>query len=478
MAYTEFYCQNGGSNVNSGTDTNNTASYTTIHGNWTNTTGVFTVQDGTNPSLSINVGDRVAVYVDGASVAAWIGEVSAVQNAINGTITANTRGVGTKPANQTGTASLKKGGAWQGPNAASGFPFTLAAWGNNQNSSGNMVRTNLKNDQTYSLTSSFSFGTSGARNVVQGYTSSVNDGGKAMFDGGTSTGAIIADAGTSGLTLIDIIFKTSITSGTTDLVAAIRGGVNFIRCVFTGARRRAILLATGGYAIRECEVYDCNKSNTASVGLIEFGTGSYGCISDSIFHDNPGSNVVALLINNGGVTAKNNIFSGTGKFGVSINVASATNGMINLDQNDFYNNVSDAINSSGTNATGVWISNTNFIKNGRGINNVNSTDAVFGYVYNCGYGAGTMANTNADVLNNFIRDGTDVTYASDVTPWTDPDNGDWSINLAAAISAGRGAFTTTASSYGPTVGYPDIGAAQALVTPGGAAETEGFASGF
>jgi hypothetical protein len=53
-----------------------------------------------------------------------------------------------------------------------------------------------------------------------------------------------------------------------------------------------------------------------------------------------------------------------------------------------------------------------------------------------------------------------VTYANDVTPWTDPANGDFRISLAAAKGAGRGTYTQTAASYAGTVGYPDIGAAQ------------------
>lgn len=53
-----------------------------------------------------------------------------------------------------------------------------------------------------------------------------------------------------------------------------------------------------------------------------------------------------------------------------------------------------------------------------------------------------------------------VNYASDVTPWTDPANGDFRISLSAAKNAGRGSFIETSSSYAGTIGYPDIGAVQ------------------
>jgi hypothetical protein len=65
-----------------------------------------------------------------------------------------------------------------------------------------------------------------------------------------------------------------------------------------------------------------------------------------------------------------------------------------------------------------------------------------------------------------IESGT-VTYANDVTPWVDPANGDFRINLAAAKGAGRGTFTQTAASYTGTIGYPDIGAAQHLEASAG-----------
>jgi hypothetical protein len=300
--------------------------------------------------------------------------------------------------------------------------------------------------------------------VIQGYTSSVGDKGLAVFDGGTRTGAIIADLGTAGTTFIDCKFKTSITTGTTDLVAAIRVG-QFIRCVFTGARRRAILgNSATSLVVRESEIYDCNKSNTTGVGIIEFN--GAGSIYRTIFHDNPGSNVAAVRIGTTGpIDIQHSVFSGTGKYGVQI-VATSQVGQINLDHNDFYNNGSDAINNDATSVAPVWIENSNFVKNtGKGINNANSTTSFFGYVYNCGYGSGTQANGSSDTLNGFIRDGTDVTYTANTTPWNAPTTGDFSITDSEAIGVGRGAFTETDGTNTGTVGYPDIGAAQSSPAP-------------
>jgi len=83
------------------------------------------------------------------------------------------------------------------------------------------------------------------------------------------------------------------------------------------------------------------------------------------------------------------------------------------------------------------------------------------------FGAGTQANTSGDVNpgGNVVQVNS-AFYASNVTPWVDPANGDFRINLAAAKDAGRGNFTQTAASYAGTVGYPDIGAAQHQDTGG------------
>lgn len=458
MAYTEFYCQNGGSNVNAGSTNNNTPIYTKAHGNWTNSTGVFTVQDGTNPSSSVSVGDWCAVMVDGGTVAAWIARVSAVQNANNGTITVNTNGIGSKPANQTGTCTITDGGAWQGPNGASAFPFGLTNYGQNKDANGHQVRTNLKNDQTYSITSGLSFVTGGTANTIQGYSSSLEDGGKATFDGGTSTGVVISTFGTAGLTIRNIIFKTSITSGSTTLVTT-GATVNMIRCVITGARVHGL---SGNGELIECESYGNNTSNTTGGAGVVWSAGN---IYRAFVHDNSGTNSDGIRLTGTAQTVRQSILANNARYGLTLE--SATNGAQNSVTNcEFYNNGSDAINVTASTAlAGIWIENCNFIKNtGAGINN--TAVANSGYVYSCGYGAGTQANGSADTLNNLSTSGA-VTYPSNVTPWVDPANGDFRINLAQANFAGRGAFTETATGQAGTIGYPDIGAAQSLTGTGG-----------
>lgn len=460
MAYSEFYCQNGGSNLNAGSTTNNTATYTSIHGNWTNATGVFTPTDGTTPASTVSVGMFASVYIDGATVGVYIGRISAVGAGVNGAITANTSGIGSKPANQTATATIKVGGAWQGPNGASGFPLTLASFGNNQDTNSDKVRLNLKNDQTYTVTGSFAVANTGSSFIVQGYTSSVGDLGKATFDGTTNTGAIVTQAGPAGAMWTDCIFVTSISSGTTTLFTT-ANVIAMVRCVFHGARNFGLNMSTAGGSAQECEFYDNNKANTAGIGGVTINASSaLRCIS----HDNTGSNTAGFIINGGPCVLTGCIADTNGGIGISVTNGSA-NGVIQIQNCDIYNNGSDGINIVSGNLNQIWIENTNLIKNtSKGINNVATTN--FGFIYNCGYGAGTQANGSADTINNLSQSGT-VTYGSNLTPWVDPANGDFRVNLAAANYAGRGTFTETASSYAGAAGHPDIGSCQSLTGPTG-----------
>ena len=109
----------------------------------------------------------------------------------------------------------------------------------------------------------------------------------------------------------------------------------------------------------------------------------------------------------------------------------------------------------------MTIESCNFIKNGTYGIIGNGAGGRIGSVINCGFGAGTAANSSGTTssLKGIIETGS-VTYGSNLLPWVDAPNGDFRINLAAANGAGRGTFTQTASSYAGAVAYPDIGAVQ------------------
>src|SRR4051812_29003552 len=115
MAFTEFYCQTTGSNVNAGSTTNNSAAYTATNGNWDGTS-LYVPTDGSTPASSVNVGDFASVYIDGATLAVYVARVTVVAAGVNGTITLSTTAVaGTAPTSSATARTIKVGGAWAGP---------------------------------------------------------------------------------------------------------------------------------------------------------------------------------------------------------------------------------------------------------------------------------------------------------------------------------------------------------------------------
>lgn len=465
MAFTEFYCQSGGSNLNSGSD-NGTLVYTSLHGNWVQATGVFTPVDGSNPATAspgVTVGQFASVYIDGATVGVFIGRVTIVTNAINGAITVSTTiKAGAAPANQTGTATIKVGGAWLGPNAASAFPFGLTGFNAAVNSSGDRPRINVKNDQTYSGTSAWTF-SGPASTIVQGYSSNPGDGGKATL---TNSGASPYSVSTS-VTFADLVFAGTIGSGTTDLMA-VSGSpiISIYRCALHGARGHGITTATNAVYLDEVEIYDFNKSNTAGKAGISSSGGVYG--QNLTIRDSSGGNCDGISQSGSATVLTNCIIHSLGGNGVFVGTAGGGTNFVIITNNDFYNLGGDAFKSSITALTVYHhIKNNNFVKNtGKAINV--TTTGMGGFIQNNGYGSGTQANGSADVISSLYDDGTSVTYTSGITPWVDPTTGDFRINSTQANWAGRGAFTQTDSNFGSlTVGYPDIGAAQSKTGGGG-----------
>jgi hypothetical protein len=478
MAFTEFYCDPSvGSNLNSGSTTASAATYTSAGGNWDSTNNIFTPTDGSNPSLNVSVGDFASIYVTaGATQTGYVARVTAVQNATNGTITvsAATNVAGSKPSTGTGTLTLKVGGAWKGPNGSQNQPFNLATLYRLRNINGDQVRINLKNNAIYSL--AINVNTIG-NCVIQGYSSSPGDGGLAVIDFGTSISTWTVG---SGDWCIDVEFKSSATSGSSDLVVG-NSGASFLRCIFHGSRGNGLALS-GSANARECEAYGNNLSNTFRKAgfLVNSGNASwFYCYS----HDNVGSNNCGFYHGGSGSGSYFNCISDSNQLGFLLD-DSASSTTITIDNCDIYNSASDGIKCIQTLVTAtqdILIQNCNFIKNGgKAINNTeNSSGAgVTGFCFNAGYGAGTQANGSADTLGHIVMVNK-ITYANDVTPYNAPTTGDFRINLAAAINAGRGAFIETDGTNTGTIGYPDIGAAQALSLDAVTATiTEGLPDGF
>lgn len=464
MAFTEFCCRSGGSNLNAGTRTGNStepgtsANFTYASGTWVSATGVFTPASGNPSTDGVAVGDFASVYADGASVTTLVGRVTAVSST---TITVSTTAKTGTTTDGTSNRTLRIGGAWQGPNGSSGFPMNFVT-NVLANSSGDLPRINYKSDQTMSITANIS--TVNADTTHQGYTTSYSDLGKAILRGPT-TGAAFNLIGTTvgaNASLIDFDCGQNGATGSSGGVFW-NGTGQVVRCVFHDFRGSG-LQSNNTTFVKQCEAYSCNQSNTASIGGFNL-AGSGASIQECISHDNTGSNNNGYYLNAAGITAIQCIADTNGNDGFVIDTAGNSAKITNCDA---YNNGRDGIRLNLSANGNTWIENTNLIDNaGWGINFAGA-GKVQGHLETNGFGSGTAANGSGTVGGSFygIVQGT-VTYAADVTPYNAPSTGDFRIALAAAKGTGHGTYTQTAASYAGTVGYPDIGAAQHAASGGG-----------
>lgn len=462
MAYTEFCCRSGGSNLNAGTRTGNstvpgtTASFTYASGTWVAATGVFTVASGNPSTDGVAVGDFASVYPDGSTVAVFIGRVTA-RDATTITVSLTIKS-GTAPTNGTNNRTLKIGGAWAGPSGAVSFPYnfisdTLLASGSTVN------RVNFKNDITYSITSAITHGNNATR--FQGFTSTYEDGGKCIIDGGTSgVSFILLTYSGNVCEWWDTIFQNNGASGSATGVKVSGHRSQWVRCVFANVRGNGWDDSGAGTGAKliECEAYGCNQSNTSNSGGMAMTGGSGHSFTRCISHDNTGNAAVGFRVSvNSPCIFNECIADSNGSDGFSVNTQ-----VLQLTRCDSYNNGGSGLAITNGSSPMCFIASSNFIKNtAYGIQSTTGS-SFYGMISNCGFGSGTQANGSGTINSsgNECTQISNITYAANVTPWVDPANGDFRINLTAAKSAGRGTFTQTAASYAGSVGYPDIGSNQ------------------
>jgi hypothetical protein len=479
VPFTEFYCNPSGSNLNAGSTTSTTAAYTCTNANW-NGTSIFTPTDGTTPASTVSVGDFASVYNDGASVAVYVARVTAVAAGVNGAITLSTTvKSGTAPTSSATARTIKVGGAWKGPNGTEAFPFGFLT-NALVNASGDMPYVNMLAGTNYAITAAMTHGNVGPIQFG-GYTTTIRDGGKATIDGGT-TGASYAllTVSNGSNTFNDLIFANNGATGSADLVAITLSAVStrFNRSVFHDSRGNGLAGSATYYAI-ECEAYACNTSNTASKAGFTGGSAVSTFLTRCISHDNTGSNACGFAqfagANTTNMFLQECIADSNGSHGIAFTPTTASFSSTSIRNCDLYNNGGSGLylrNGSSGAVMGV-VENCNIVKNQRfGIESIKGSGRCSTIINNCGYGTGTQYN----VLGlSLLEDGTvetgAISYANDVTPWVDPANGDFRINLSSAKNAGDGTFTQTAASYAGTVGYPDIGSGQHLDSGGGGSST-------
>lgn len=453
MAFTEFYAQSSGSNLNAGSTTDDAAIYTSTNGNWNATTGVFTPTAG-DPSATVSVGMFASVFLDAATVGVFVGRVTAVDST---TITVSTTAKsGTAPTTDTTGRSVNVGGAWKGPNGAVAFPFGFIDEAL-RDSAGNRGRVNFKSGTDYDITSAITHALSGV--TFQGYTTTPGDGGRAVIDGGTSGASYVLLTLSGSLDILcELVFQNNGASGSAAGLL-LSGTRNFVKGCVVNSVRGTGFSVTGTNTVVECEAYGCNQSNGSGNG--GFATTEEAYFVRCVSHDNSGSNSAGFVCSN--ISTEPLVFinciADTNGGDGFISTGSA--GKIGLIGCVAYNNTGDGIDiSSMTGTANLLMENCVLASNGGyGVTQTGTTLEVISLT-NCAFYSNTSGQTNA-INASFIAGS--VTLTGD--PFTDAANGDFDLNDTAGAgadcrNAGRGNFTQTAASYTGTLSYPDIGASQ------------------
>lgn len=458
MAFHHFFARSGGSNLNSGSRTGSTTPPGTspdlsyLLGTYVQATGIFTLASGNPVSDGLAVDDYVSIYATGATETGFISRVTA-RDAV--TVTVNTTGIlGTNPTDGVGNRNVRVGGAWQGPNGAVAFPFGVMR---SHFTSNEYTQVNFCTDQTYSITAAMTQNINGVI-VFRGYTSTVGDGGRAIFDGGpTGTSFVLLTLSSSDHDLRDLIFRNNGDTGSANGVLLSGSRLRAYNCVFNTFRGNGLASSGSDNWVEKCEAYSCNASQTLDNAGFAF-TGNGTCIR-CISHHNSATNTHGYRMNtNSGPHFIDCIAYLNASHGFSVNGQ-----VVRMSNCDSYRNTGSGMLI--TSSLHNWIQNCNFLRNGGwGINK--SAIAGDGFVTNCGFGSGsTMHNTSGTIQNGSNLDQINsVTYPTDVSPWKSPDTGDFRIVLRQAINAGIGDFcqTYTGATWTGSVGYPDIGSNQSF----------------
>lgn len=455
--WNNLFCRSGGSNLNSGSrngtaEPGTAADFTYPAGSWLNATNTFTAVGGDPLTDGVAVGDFVSLYADGSTVTGYVARVTAVT--VTTIVLSPTAKAGTAPIDGTFNRTVKVGGAWNGPNGTEKFPFNFI-----QNTLTNILgyhpRVNLKNDQVYAVTAGLTHTFSGPI-AFEGYSVTPGDGGLAEINGGTSGASytLLTMASSGAVHLTHIRFKNN---GATGAATMVLGSTSIVRrCTFTGSR--GVGYQTGGSLSIECEAYGNNLNNSAGTGAITTND-RIDTLIRCISHDNVGSNTSGFLSTQSAALI-GCIADGNGQYGFNLTPNNPVHKLLGC---EVYNNGSHGLNLGGTNQV-LYLESCNFLNNGGFAVGQTAANPSSVIARNCGFGSGTQANTSGNINPAIasIDELDSIIYAADATPWVDPDNGDFRIVLGSAKQAGRGQYLQDAAGYAGTIGYPDIGSAQAI----------------
>lgn len=455
MPFTEFQMDvAAGSNLNSGCSPG-AATYTTIHGNWNASTGVFTPTDGSTPASTVPTGTNswVSIYPDANTVTPYIAQVTAVAAGVNGAITVSSVAFfGSAPATNSGATSLKYGGAWLD------LGMTAVGAALNTGAVPYSPRFNVKAGTYANTTTSRTFGLSGAVTNCLWWRGFKNTPGDQDYNPTPVAGTDIPlFTGTTGVFTVSGAYtrmsSLAFTSAQTSAAATVTTtgtDVAFYGCSFattsTTAGAASLYVNSGSNKFTFC-TFSATSSVTNNFQPQAGGNHFIdGCIISG--------GVNGLKAVTGAVNITNCIF--TGQSGDSIQAAAAGT---YIDGCTIYNTGGNGINISG--AAELYVKNTYFEGMPAGkyaINNTSGTQTSrFVAVANSYYNVGGMINGVGDyppVFDNGVLPSSGVRNAAggDFTP---------TPNLWADGFPGKFLGTSTYQ------GYQDVGAVQSMAAQSG-----------
>lgn len=460
---TEFCCRSGGSNLNAGTlqgdstEPGTSASASYEYGDWDASTGVFTSNDEDPLSDGVAVGDYVSLYEEYDTVTGFVGQVTAVDY-YEMTIDITDHYAGTIPSSSSGSVFANVGGAWQGPNGAEGFPLDFVE-DRMADGSDVMVRVNLKNDQTYSITAEIAMPTDNYR-TIQGYSSSYADKGEALIQGpatGTSFTLLeVQNVNATGNFLVDLHFDQNGNAAGSDY------GVEFfcgnqrswmIRCRFSNMYRDGLRIGDSDAVLIDCESYDNGRYGIHNT------VGNNVKLHNCRIHNNTSTGYYTAPGQNRYGVFDSCIFAFNGGDGLAVAQDSGSM-VVNC---VFFGNTSDGLFIKGSPVS--FVRDCAFFDNGAYGINFNAPDPTWGHfqLVNCAFGAGTLANGSgthnktSGTYPTFNQVGT-VTETTDFDPFEDSANGDFTLKSDSLMVRAGFNFTQRNTGFDGTTSNRSIGA--------------------
>lgn len=471
MAYSEFYVQPTGSNLNAGSTTDNAAILTYAAGTFVRSTGVFTVASGNPQTDGVAVGMFVGLYTTAG--ATQVGLVARVTARNTTTITVNTTDIAGATANVSeaaGASTLKVGGAWAGPSGTVGFPFSFAV-GTLVNAAADPLRVNIKAGTTYEITAGITHSLNGV--IFQGYTTTPGDGGMFKLGGDSAsptapyTMFTLSGAGNK-------VFhhwcndNGGTTGGQTvgnNAMFDITGNGNLVQfCWFSDSYRVGCRNGGAGSLVMDCHAHSCNRDDASGFGA---------------FHSTATGDMTRCTASGNVVGTDSCGFSASANddrviaYDRCISIGNAGNGFeftgsdhtIKMSRCISLNNAENGIEFNASTVTSSCLVIEDSVIYGSGLFGIRNANAIRTgpIVRNCAFGDNDSGDTT-NVPASFIID--KITLGAD--PFEDSVNGDLRPNAVAnggelLKAAGFGSFFINPAwltDGAATVSFPDVGAVQ------------------